>query len=106
MNIVKAIQSKPKTIKRKLNNNLTEVKEFWSNGQIYEHYFLDENGKRHGEYKGWWENGTLWRHCYYEHGKLYGEYKCWFSDGTLYEHCHYEYDKRHGEIIKNYLKEN
>ena len=99
MNIVDAVQSK--IIKRKLSNGLTEFKEFWSNGQIYAHYFEDENGKKHGEYKSWWENGTLSVHCHYKNGKLHGEYKWWLKDGTLYEHCYYKNDK----LIKNYLKD-
>ena len=41
MNIVEAINSKPEKIKRKLSNGLTEIKTFWSNGQIYSHYFED-----------------------------------------------------------------
>ena len=96
MNIVDAIQSKPEIIKRKLNNNLIEVKTFYD-GQICEHYFEDENGERHGECKGWCVDGTLWEHCYYEHGKRHGEYKGWWSDGILSVHSYYEHGERHGE---------
>ena len=97
MNIVNAIQSK--ILSRKLNNNSTEVKEFYDNDQIRYHYFEDEHGKRHGEYKWWYSNGTLWEHCYYEHGELHGECKQWWSNGTLLEHCYYE----HGELVEDYL---
>ena len=101
MNIVEAINSKPGKIKRKLINGLTEVKEFYNNGQILEHYFEDGNGKLHGEYKSWWSNGTLSAHCYFENGKLHGEYKRWWENGTLWEHSEY----KNGEKIKDYLKE-
>ena len=120
MNIVEAINSKPEKISRKLSNGLTEVKEFHSNDQICAHYFLDENGKKHGEYKSWWSNGTLcihryfendkrrgeykqWlangtllKHCYIKNGKLHGEYKSWWSNRTLCKHCYYEHGKLHG----------
>ena len=97
MNIVDVIKSKPEILKRKLNNNLTEVKDFYSNGQNNAHYFEDENGKLHGEYKWWYDNGTLATHCYYEHGERHGEYKSWYYNGTLCEHCYYEHGERHGE---------
>ena len=75
MNIVDALKSN--RLKRKLDNGLTEVKVLFNNGQLSFHYFKDENGERHGEFKSW------------------------YSDGTLVEHYFYE----NGEIIKNYLKE-
>ena len=125
MNIVDIINSKPEKIKRKLSNGFTEVKILFNDNNLSYHYFLDENDKKHGEYKSWWKdgtlsehyyyengelhgeykswyyNGTLWEHCYYEHGKRHGEYKGWWSNGTLREHCHYE----NGELIKNYLED-
>ena len=97
MNIVDIIKSKPEIIERKLSNGLTEVKYFYSNGQIHFHYFEDEHDKKHGEYKCWYNDGTLFEHCYFEHGEKHGEYKRWWENGTLCEHCYYE----HGEKLKN-----
>ena len=100
MNIVDAVQSNK--LKRKLNNSLTEVKELYNNGQLEYHYFLDENGKKHGEYKDWWRNGTLGIHCFYENGERHGEYKDWYTNGTLWKHCFFKNDKLHGEYKEWY----
>ena len=99
MNIVDAIKSR--RITRKLSNGLPEVKEFWSNGQIHEHYFLDKNGELHGECKWWRNDGTLSTCCHYKNGKRHGEYKYWRNDGILDDHCYYENGKR----VKDYLKD-
>ena len=71
MNIIDALKSK---LKRFFSNGLTEVKEFYSNGQIRYHYFEDEYGEYHGEYKRWYDNGTLCEHCYFEHDELVKDY--------------------------------
>ena len=89
-------------IERKLDNGLIEVKILFDTGQLSFHYFLDENGLRHGEYKSWYRDGTLGEHCYYEHGERHGEFKWWYDDGTLGEHCHYVNSLKHGELIKEY----
>jgi antitoxin component YwqK of YwqJK toxin-antitoxin module len=62
-----------------------------------EHYFIDENDQRHGEYKRWYLDGQLWAHCYYVDGNIHGEFKEWYLDGKLWEHCFYVDGKRHGE---------
>jgi antitoxin component YwqK of YwqJK toxin-antitoxin module len=70
---------------------LTEIK------NDTEHYFIDENDQRHGEYKRWYLDGQLWAHCYYVDGNIHGEFKEWYLDGKLWEHCFYVDGKRHGE---------
>ena len=95
MNIVDAIKSK--VLKRKLDNDLTEVKELYDNGQLACHYFEDENGKKHGEYKSWHSNGTLCAHRFYKNGYYHGEYKSWYFNGTLCTHRFYKNGYYHGE---------
>ena len=48
---------------------LVECKSWYENGQLFEHYFKDDNGERQGEYKSWWSNGKLWDHCFYNMDK-------------------------------------
>jgi antitoxin component YwqK of YwqJK toxin-antitoxin module len=60
-------------------------------------YFVDESGKKQGEYKEWYDNGQLATHCYYVDGKLHGEYKEWYSNGQTWVHCYYADGNRHGE---------
>ena len=72
MNIVDAIKSR--SLERKLDNGLTEVKILYVNGQLSYHYFEDKNIKLHGEFKSWYSNGTLVKHCFYENGKLIKDY--------------------------------
>lgn len=59
------------------------------------HYFGDDDGNIHGEYKGWCDDGTQTVHALYVHGKRHGEYKSWYNDGDLSTHCIYVHGKRH-----------
>jgi antitoxin component YwqK of YwqJK toxin-antitoxin module len=73
-----------------------EYKWWYENGQLRLHCFYVD-GKRHGEFKRWHENGQLWMHCFYVDGKRQGEYKAWWTNGQLYIHCFYVDGKLHGE---------
>jgi hypothetical protein len=68
-----------------------------------------------GEYKEWWPNGQLRKHCWYKNGatsqqrgctgtppngecsKRDGEYKWWYRNGQLAVHCWYKHGLRDGE---------
>ena len=67
-----------------------------------EHYFLDDQNQIHGEYKRWYENGQLLRHCFYDHGLYHGEYRSWYENGQTWEHCFYDHGLRHGEYKRWY----
>ena len=97
MEIIKDINSK--RLERKLDDGLTEVKEFFDNGQLEYHYFEDENSEKHGECKWYYENGPLLEHRFYKNGKRHGECKSYRSNGQLWEHKLYE----NGELVKDYL---
>ncbi len=56
--------------------------------------------RREGEYKSWYENGKLYRHCFYKNDELDGEYKMWKKYGQLYVHQLY----KNGKLVKDYLK--
>lgn len=57
-----------------------------------QHFFVDEQARRQGEYKLWHDNGQLWVHCFYVDNNWDGEFKTWHNDGTLYNHCFYVND--------------
>ena len=61
------------------------------------HYFLNENGLYHGEYRDWHKNGRQWEKSYYINGGLFGEFKLWDEDGQLVQHCFYKDSSLHGE---------
>jgi antitoxin component YwqK of YwqJK toxin-antitoxin module len=60
-------------------------------------YFVDESGKKQGEYKRWHPNGQLATHCFYVDGKRHGEYKLWYENGQQRVHCFFVDGNRHGE---------
>jgi antitoxin component YwqK of YwqJK toxin-antitoxin module len=66
-----------------------------------EHYFIDENGQKQGEYKSWYSNGQLREHGFFVDGKLHGEFKWWHENGHLYTHCFYV----DGNMVIDFLKE-
>ena len=61
------------------------------------HYFIDENGHIHGEYKSYYDNDQLWEHSFYLNNKRHGEYKYYHENGQLWEHSFYQNGKLHGE---------
>jgi antitoxin component YwqK of YwqJK toxin-antitoxin module len=63
-----------------------------------EHYFIDENGQKQGEYKEWHDNGQLYMHCFFVDDKRHGEFKRWYPNGQLSRHCFYVDDNLHGEF--------
>jgi len=50
-------------------------------------YHILPNGKKHGEYKMWFDNGNLYRQCFYKDDKLEGEFKTWWGNGELLFQC-------------------
>ncbi len=53
-----------------------------------------------GEFKEWWANGQLYKHCFLKNSELNGESKDWNINGKLVKHALYKDDK----IIEDYLK--
>ena len=69
---------------------LKEVKTYYNNGVLRSHYFYDNKGNLHGEYKSYRSNnGQLWFHHFYNNGRLNGEYKIYRDNGQLWKHCFY-----------------
>ena len=66
-----------------------------------EHYFVDDQGRKQGEFKYWYENGQLRIHKFYRDGKLYGESKSWYDNGQLETHRFFKDGK---DITKQWLK--
>ena len=51
-----------------------------------------------GEYKEWYSNGQLWKHCFYKDGEPHGEYKSWDSYNKLQIHGFYVDGEKHGHF--------
>jgi hypothetical protein len=64
------------------------------------HFFLDNQGRMQGEYKDWYENGSLFEHALYVDGKCHGECKMWGEDGTLIAHKFWVDDNPFRDLIK------
>ena len=62
-----------------------------------EHYYLNDNGNRHGEYKSFYSNRDPDIQANYDNDKLHGEYKRWHENGKPDIHANYLNDKYHGE---------
>jgi antitoxin component YwqK of YwqJK toxin-antitoxin module len=65
------------------------------------HYFKDDIGRYQGEYKSWYTNGNICRHCFYVDGLWHGECKSLNTDGTLISHCFYVDDELYRDILEN-----
>ena len=70
---------------------------------LYEHYYENDKGQKHGEYKNYDANGQLVIHCHYKNGQKHGEYKQYYSNGQLSYHCHFNNDQRYGEYKWYYV---
>lgn len=68
---------------------MKEVKEYYHNGQILQHYWKNEKGTLEGEYKDWMGSGQLWSQCFYKNGMSQGEYKIWDKNDQTETHCFY-----------------
>jgi len=75
-----------------------EYKEWYDNGLLYKHCFY-KDGEEEGEFKQWYENGLLLKHCFYKDGAEDGEFKMWYDDGKLGRHHLY----KNGRVIKDLL---
>ena len=61
------------------------------------HYFVDDQNRKQGEYKSYYDDGQLWGHAFYLNDKRHGEYKYYRSNGQLFEQSFYINGKHHGE---------
>lgn len=68
----------------------------------YSHYFVDDTGRKQGEFKLYFDNGYLRRHCFFVNDLKDGKYKSYRPNGCFYVHTHYYRGKIHGEY-KRYL---
>ena len=65
-----------------------------------EHFFIDKNRLKQGEYRDYHFNGQLWEHSFYLNNKRHGECKMYSIKAKLYRHMFFENGKRHGETKK------
>jgi antitoxin component YwqK of YwqJK toxin-antitoxin module len=69
-----------------------------SNNKEVEYTFVD--GKRHGIYQRWYENGLLMYKCNYVDGLMDGLFQDWLYDGSKHIECNYVMDKLQGSYKK------
>jgi len=72
---------------------LNEIK-IYSQNTLLSLYYRDHNDMVQGEYKSWFLNKKMQKHCFYKDGKLHGEFKRWNEDGLLKTHCYYLYGEK------------
>ena len=77
---------KIKLIEIKLYHDKEETK-------ISEHYFVNENGEKHGTCKWYHENGNLKYEVNYKDGELHGTWKGYHKNGKLNWEWNYENGK-------------
>ena len=65
------------------------------------HFFRDAQDRMQGEAKWWWDNGALYKHCFYVDGKLHGVRKWWNKDGTLVSHKFWVNGEVYRDLIEN-----
>ena len=78
-----------------------EVKEYYKSGELKRHCFVDDNGKKHGEYRDYYENGHLRWHYFTRNGRECGEVKWLNGKGTL--NGHYLIDGK-GNILATVIR--
>ena len=64
---------------------------------LFESGYCNDEGKLHGNCKGWYENGVLNYDHNYKNGKLHGNYKKWRENGELRCDANYKNDELHGK---------
>ena len=74
------------------------MKEIKTNTQ---HYYENDKGQLHGEYKSYHDNGQLWGHCHFKNGKQHGEYKRHYATGQLRIHTYEVNSKEVHDFIKD-----
>lgn len=62
------------------------------------HFWHDENGRYHGEYKEWWHNGQLYEQSYFVNDVRHGEFKRFYQNGRPADHGFYHNGIRHGQF--------
>ncbi len=77
---------------------------FYQNGYMRYEGEFDKDGKRHGEWTYWYENGNVWSEGYFSHGKSDGIRKGYHVNGQKYFKG--EYDKGQQTGIWTFWDEN
>ena len=63
-----------------------EEKHYYESGQLYRHYFVDENHNEYGEFRSYYKSGKLRWHYLNRSDAIFGEAKMFNEDGTLWNH--------------------
>ena len=85
---------------------MTELKtkiEYHDNGEKYQEYTVNSEGKTHGLYQKWYSNGQLREEIKYVNGKIHGLHQSWFENGQLEEEINYVNGKKQG-LYQLFLK--
>ncbi len=70
-------------------------KQFYENGQLRESRFFKE-GKKEGQYLAWWPDGSPQKEYYFENGEYEGTCKEWYQNGQLFREFNYHIGQEEG----------
>jgi antitoxin component YwqK of YwqJK toxin-antitoxin module len=73
-----------------ITNDIRLPDGYYKNSEIE---FTITDGKLHGEYVEFHENGKVAIKCFYKNGKLHGEYISYYGNGNIYKKYDYKNDK-------------
>lgn len=71
-------------------NNILQFRgaytKFYPDGKLRELKYYNDDGVCSGEYKEWYSNGQIKKHCFKTRLGDEGEYKTWYANGKIDEH--------------------
>ncbi|MEZ5979027.1 MAG: hypothetical protein R3F34_12495 [Planctomycetota bacterium] len=76
--------------------DLEEVVLDWPDGTPHRIYHRDEEGRKQGDFREWYENGQMRIRTSYEADELDGRYESWFENGERKLDCAYKDGVLHG----------
>jgi antitoxin component YwqK of YwqJK toxin-antitoxin module len=72
------------------------VETYYPNGNKESESYFDEEGKRHGIFKFWYENGNPWSETEFKHGIKDGINRAYYKEGGKRFEGQFKNDKRAG----------
>ena len=69
----------------------------YPSGEVFEEYYVTQDGEKHGLYESWHRNGNPKYKCTYTNGVLNGLYTNWWSNGQRWEEYYCKDGRRYGQ---------
>lgn len=80
-----------------------EVVEHFADGQVKTSYAVDAEGRKHGPYLAYWENGRIRVKARYREDLLEGSYESFYEDGSRHVQASYRHDQLNGKYVERWL---